>query len=149
MKKVILLILCSIFLLGCGISTKDKQLMQSYLNNELRRSYDSEGIITMVNAELIKIEKKDNIYGGAYSGRFRCTLSPLDNDDKITMWGEVAFDKNKHIQIMPERYGNNKIAINISLININSISIPAKEIDTSKYVLNRFMNRNKISGNEK
>lgn len=145
MKKIILFFLCSIMMFGCGVSNKDKQLMQSALNNELRKSYDNKDIITMVNAELTEIKKEDNMYGGAYSGRFKCTLSPLDNDDKISLWGEVAFDKNKRIQSMPKRYGDNKVAIYISLININNTPVPPKELDSCKFILDRFMNKNKIS----
>lgn len=149
MRKCIVTILCSILLFGCGISNKDKDYMQTILNNELRRSYDREDIVAMINAELTQIEKKDNIYGGTYFGRFKCALSPLNNDDKVAIWGEVAFDDNKFVKIMPERYGKDKRAINISIILINNKPIDAKEIDSSKYVLDVFMNRNKVSGNEK
>lgn len=146
MKASILLILCSIILIGCEVSSKDRQLMQSTLNNELRRSYDNEGIVTMVNAELTKIKEEDNMYGGIYYGSFKCTLSPLNNDDKIDIWGDVTFDKNKRIQAMPEHYGSNKIAIYISLININNE--PVSDKDTCQYILDRFMNRNEINGIE-
>lgn len=121
--------------------------MQSYLNNELRKSYDNEGIITMVDAELTKIEKSDAIYGGEYYGTFKCTLNPLDSNDNISLWGDVGFDKNKRIKLMPKAYGDNKAAIDIFIILINSE--PVADKNSCKYILNRFMNRNKISGNEK
>lgn len=101
----------------------------------------------MVDAELTKIEKSNAIYDGVYYGTFKCSLSPLSSNDKINLWGDVAFDENKRIKLMPKAYGNNKAAINISIILINNEDFSNK--DTCRYILDRFMNRNKISGDRK
>lgn len=146
MKKCIVTIICSILLFGCGISNKDKDYMQTILNNELHRAYDYE---LMVNAEISKIrEVKEASYGEKYKATFKCSLTPLNTNDKIYLWGEVAFDKNKSIVFLPERFGKNKKYIDISLVQINENSVPASEIDTCKYILDMYMNRNKLLGNE-
>lgn len=146
--KNLFLLLIPILFFSCGTSSKDKEYMQTVLSNELHRAYNDANIISMVNVELKEVKKEDNMFGGVYHGTFNCTLRPLENEDVIRLWGEVAFDNNKLIKIMPDRYGKNKIAIDILLITINNAPIAPKDIDHSQYVLDVFMNRNKISGNE-
>ena len=145
MKNFIILLI-SFLVLSCG--SNSKEYMQTVLSNELHRSYNDANIVSMVNAELKDVEEKENMFGGTYYGTFNCTLRPLENKDVIRLWGEVAFDSNKLIKTMPERYGKNKIAIYISLIAINGTPVDSKDINRSKYVLDVFMNRNKVSGND-
>lgn len=142
MKKLFAIIILGVLLSACsGVSTKDKDYMQIVLNNELRDSYSQENIPVMfVNAELKKIEKKESYLGGKYMGTFGCSFE--QNGDKIYMAGAVAFDDNMEVSKMPERYGNNKIAIDISVLTINNK--PIKKISENKYILNRFINRNNL-----
>lgn len=146
--KNLFLLLIPILLLGCGASSKDREYMQTVLSNELHHAYNDANIVSMVSVELKEVKKEDNMFGGVYHGTFNCTLRPLENEDVIRLYGEVAFDENKLIKLMPERYGKNKVAIDISLITINNTPIDSKDINHSQYVLDVFMNRNKISGNE-
>ena len=146
--KNLFLLLIPILLLGCGTSSKDREYMQTVLSNELHRAYNDANIVSMVNVELKEVKKEDNMFGGVYHGTFNRTLRPLENEDVIRLYGEVAFDEDKLIKLMPERYGKNKVAIDISLITINNTPIDSKDINHSQYVLDVFMNRNKISGNE-
>lgn len=99
-----------------------------------------------INAELKKIEKNPNYLGGVYSGTFGCSFET--NNKKIYITGAVAYDKELQIIVMPEYYGKNKVGIDISNILVNGQPISKKEINKSPFVLNCFMNRNKLSGNE-
>lgn len=145
MKKLFAILILGALLTACsGVSNKDKDYMQIVLNNELRDCYSNENVSVMfVNAELKKIEKKESYLGGTYSGTFGCSFE--QDGDKIYMTGAVAFDSNMEISKMPERYGQNKIAIDISVLTINNK--PIKELGKNKFILNRFVNRNNMQGN--
>lgn len=142
MKKLFTILILGVLLSACsGLSNKDKDDMQIVLNNELRDSYSNENVsVMLLNAELKEIEKKESYLGGTYSGTFGCSFE--QGGDKIYMAGAVAFDSDMEILKMPELYGENKIAIDISVLMINNKIV--KEFDKNKFILNRFVNRNNL-----
>lgn len=137
-----LVFFAAIFLTSCGISDKDKDYMNIVLENKLSELYSEHDITAMfLSCELTKLEKNEGIYGErtAYRGVFSCQFEN-EADEKVRLYGDVEFDKNKRIALTPPRYGNNKLAIDIYMILIGSKEVENR--DKNKYVLDEFVNRN-------
>lgn len=148
MKKIIFIILLGALLCGCGISSKDKEYMQTVLHNELVAKYREAGHqIMFLNVTLDKVYKSSYIgTSSEYSGYFKCTFT--DNDKEITFYGDVGFDKNLQISKVSQIFGDNKIAVSIFGPYIVGTKFELSLPPDSKYILDCFMNRNKVAGNE-
>lgn len=149
MKKLFAILILGALLTACsGVSNKDKDYMQIVLKNELFDRYQKADYpIMFMQVEITKI-KKEAYSGtsGKYSGYFKCNFT--ENDKKITFYGDAGFDENMEISAMPEAYGDKKIAIYINAPYTVDTEYYSAMPDTCKYILDCFMNRNKITGNE-
>lgn len=146
MKYIALIIAC-FYLIGCGPSQKDKDVMRISLENKLMEKYNETGnIIPMYGrVELRDIEKHPGEFKGVYSAIFSYEFKD-HGEDAVYLTGSAGFDKHGHLILDMPNLGDGKIAVNISAILVNSKPISTKEIDTNKYVLDCFVNRNRYNG---
>jgi hypothetical protein len=154
MRGVLLIaVLTCLAFSGCsGVSNSDKERMQIALHSELREQYQKAGFQIMFLQVELTNAKKNSYVGteGKYRGMFKCDFT--ENDQEISFYGMVGFDKDMEISSMPEHYGDGKISIDImgpytigSGVDTEYFSVMPEDC---KYILNCFMNRNKMTGNE-
>lgn len=156
MRKLLPL-LCIIILCSCKndekVSDENKKYMETVLYDRLQLEYcnaylDDEDLdVLPETVEIKSIYKRKNEKGmDRYLASFGCTF--YDNGQKIYLLGDAEFDYSRQIVKMPKGFGDDKINVSISIILIDNVSVDAKKINSNKYVLNCFMNRNKVVGNE-
>jgi len=142
MKKTLLLIFVSIFMIGCGVSSSDKTIMENKLFVCLLDKYGKTDIYTSnYSVTISSMNKEEYVYGGKYWGVFNCQFE--NGDDKVMISGIASFDENMDIVHLNENYGKGKLAIDISSIFINNKDV--SDVNHSKYVLDCFANRNNYS----
>lgn len=142
MKKLLLILLCTFSLFGCGVSSSDKKQMETKLFVFLLDKYRNTDIYTSnYSVTISSMNKEEYVYGGKYWGVFNCQFE--NGDDKVMMTGIASFDENMDIVRLNENYGKDKLAIDISSVFINSKDV--SDVNHSKYVLDCFANRNNYS----
>lgn len=120
---------------ACGVSQKDKEYMQTVLQNSLNEYYMNSGVSCMfLKTDLSNVEKSelpDSKYIGHFSVEFE------NKNKSVRLYGDVYFDESLQIERMSSDYGKDIVGIYISLGYISN-----KEIDTrvDSVVLPIFIN---------
>lgn len=148
--RIVLLACVTVLTVNCGgVSQKDKEIMEATLTMKLFCLYDAAGIknIGRMRAGITKINKEPYPGSdGTYWAFFECSLE--DDGHDVYFFGDVGFDKDLQITMMPQAYGDNKIAICINGPLVVGATYTDQMPDDCKYIMDCFMNRNKIAGSE-
>lgn len=140
--KYILLAACMFFVVSlvssCGVSSKDKEDIKNSLFFTLadKIAQQSEFSERGLSVELLSV--KTTPFPPLEEGMtavFSCSFTD-DKNNKVYMSGTAGVNDAGLVMDMPERFGKDKIAIDISAILVNSKDVP---VDESIYNLSCFM----------
>ena len=143
MKNQILAIALVLLAFGCGVSDKEKFILNLEFKKVIRNLYDAEGFFLYpLNTEILSMKKynKGRLDKPEFRGTISCEFG--DGDVSGTILFEVGFDENRRINLLPPFCGTNKLDIDMTDIVVNNGKDINTDLRISPYLLDCFfMNR--------